>query len=57
MENRLGQLHAQVALFLGKESTVHIVYDADWAPGPVWTISRRDESAASDGLKATHRIL
>jgi len=33
-----GQLHAQVALFLGKESTDFIVYDADWAPGPVWTI-------------------
>ena len=33
-----GQLHAQAALFLGKEPTVHIVYDADWAAGPAWTI-------------------
>jgi len=45
-----GQLHAQAALFLGKEPTVHNVCDADWAPGPVGTISRRDESSASDSL-------
>ena len=50
-----GQLHVQAALFLGKEPTAQIVYDADWAPGSVWTISRRDEPDASDGLYARHR--
>ena len=31
-----GQRHASAALPLGKDP-VPIVYEAEWAPGPVWT--------------------
>jgi hypothetical protein len=32
-----GQLHAPAALPPGKETLVHIVQEAEWAPEPFWT--------------------
>jgi hypothetical protein len=39
-----GQLHAPGALPLGKETRVTIVNEAGWAPEPVWTTWRRENS-------------
>jgi hypothetical protein len=39
-----GQLHAPSALPLGEEPPVPIVYEAGWAPEPVWTLWRREKT-------------
>jgi hypothetical protein len=39
-----GQLHALVALPLGKESLISIGLEAEWAPEPVWTQWVREEN-------------
>jgi hypothetical protein len=43
------QAHAPAALVSGKEQPLHIRYEADWAPGPVWELWRREESLALVG--------
>jgi hypothetical protein len=37
-----GQLHDQAALPPGKEPSVPIEYEAEWAQKPVWTTWRRE---------------
>jgi len=36
-----GQLHTLATIFLGKELLVLFEYEADWYPGPVWTLEKR----------------
>jgi hypothetical protein len=42
-----GQLHAPAALLPMNQLSVPIGYEAEWAPEPVWTLWRREKSAAS----------
>jgi hypothetical protein len=39
-----GQLHALATLPPGKEPPVLILYEVGWAPEPVWTIWRSENS-------------
>jgi hypothetical protein len=48
------QLHAPAALSPRKESVVPIGFEAEWAPEPVWTLWRTEESVASAGNR-THK--
>jgi hypothetical protein len=41
-----GQLHSQAALPPGEEPPVPIGQEAGWAPEPVWTMWRRENSCA-----------
>jgi hypothetical protein len=38
-----GQLHASASLALGEESSVHIGYEAEWVPDPMWTLYNREK--------------
>jgi hypothetical protein len=38
-----GQLHAPAALPPGKEPPVPILWEAGWAPEPVWTLWRKQK--------------
>jgi hypothetical protein len=44
-----GQLYAPAALLQGKKLLVPIVYEAEWAPEPVWTRWRREKFPAPAG--------
>jgi hypothetical protein len=44
-----GQLHAPAASPPGKEPPVPIVYEAGWAPEPVWTLRSGEKSLAPAG--------
>jgi hypothetical protein len=41
-----GQLHAPAALTPGQEPPAPNVYEAGWAPEPVWTLWRREKSCS-----------
>jgi hypothetical protein len=45
------QLHPSAALPQGKEPPVLIGQEAGWAPGPVWTLWRREESLVPVGIE------
>jgi len=47
-----GQRHAPAALPPGKDP-VPIVYEAGWAPGPVWT---GEENLAPTGIRSPDRL-
>jgi hypothetical protein len=47
-----GQLHASAALSPKKKLPETIVYEAEWAPEPIWTLWRRQKSLASAGIRA-----
>jgi hypothetical protein len=44
-----GRLHALPALIPGKEPTVSIGYEAEWAPESVWTLWRIEKSLVPAG--------
>jgi hypothetical protein len=45
-----GQLHRFIALPPGKQASVHIVQEADWAPELVWTLRKK-------GKRNAYRVL
>ena len=46
-----GQCHALAALLPGKDP-VPILYEAEWAPGPLWTVA---ENFAPTGIRTFDR--
>jgi hypothetical protein len=52
-----GQLHAPVALPPGKESPVPIGYEAGWAPEPVCTTWRRENSLTYRGSNSDPSVV
>ena len=47
-----GQRHAPAGRFTPRKDPVHIVQEAGWAPGPVWTGA---ENLASTGIRSPDR--
>jgi hypothetical protein len=48
-----GQPQARAALPPGKEPPVRIGWEAEWAPGPVWTLWRREKYFDPAGKRTT----
>ena len=45
-----GQPHAPVTLTMDKEHPILLEEECGWAPEPVWTFWRRDQSLAPAGI-------